>query len=685
MLNDIVQIGAFKMKDTESSPSTAYEIRQKCLIEYTGPDVKELTLPASVNSFGAGALDGCPSLEKLIMRIPYGSAAGAGLPGINDKPISNSVKEVECNIETCGSIYIAASLPVLFPSIETVRIIPKMKDASEVFASVSLTKNCFRSKKALTYIFEKTNVYSYDQGYFDYVPIPEGIRFVVPNVEMSRLEVSERVRQIMQWINDPLHGGEELDNRIVEYIRAKGRYLLEAMSKENIRVLVNTYTDRGHAFTQKMYRTLIEEFKDDIETKSNLIKAFNTHFDSEKMQKSESRKKMRALLNPDCAANMSNSWKWETAEVDNVRGVRITSCKIAPVYDQYGNIVTPAPETIEIPQTICGKRVVAIGDLVFSHTAATHIVVPPSVLAFGAGGFQNYNIESVDIQGKPKMLSPNLFQKSRIKGIDIPDSVTRICSSCFDRTGLCKVSLPQSLCIIDDQAFSNTRLESIEIPDGVTAIGMRAFSGTSLKTCKLPKKIVFIPDLLFEGCSDLESVIMPDYVCGIGTGAFCRTTSLKKLVLPNGLARIGDNAFIGSGIEDLVFPNSLRYIGVNAFKNSSLRHVKLGDVVVEKSAFACTNSLEDAYLESSYLDSDVFCGCKSLKTVTAPNVNVMRNTCFYHSSVESIVLGMVIHIDHHAFIGCKNLKTIAVKAGSDTDELERALKEGNLNVDVRSY
>lgn len=132
-------------------------------------------------------------------------------------------------------------------------------------------------------------------------------------------------------------------------------------------------------------------------------------------------------------------------------------------------------------------------------------------------------------------------------------------------------------------------LTEVKIPDRVTDIADKAFSGcTNLKKLTLGKGIEKIPscDYAFDEnkfvyCSSLKEIIIPEGVSQIGDGAFGGLTALTKISLPKSLTYIGIGAFYNcNSLESIELPNGLKTICVSAFSGcTSLKNVDIPDSV----------------------------------------------------------------------------------------------------------
>ena len=165
-----------------------------------------------------------------------------------------------------------------------------------------------------------------------------------------------------------------------------------------------------------------------------------------------------------------------------------------------------------------------------------------------------------------------------IDGLRYVDSVYVVEAADKDRT---TYSFLPGTRWIGSAAFDGcTNLETIVLPEGITHIGSRAFRDCAqLESVTIPASVSAIGDLAFSGCTGLRSVHSADINawCTIDFGGFSANPlyyahtlligeePVTDLVLPNDLRVISNYAFIGCDMTSIVFPDSLRQIGENAF------------------------------------------------------------------------------------------------------------------------
>ena len=129
-------------------------------------------------------------------------------------------------------------------------------------------------------------------------------------------------------------------------------------------------------------------------------------------------------------------------------------------------------------------------------------------------------------------------------------------------------------------------------------------------------------------------------------GTFQELKNLKKVILPNTLTSIGENAFKESGLQSIEIPASVETIGRNAFCICTA----LTTVTFEKGSQLKTIGEEVSF------DSRAFSGCTSLTSIEIP------------ASVETIGVG--------AFYGCTALTTVTFEKGSQLKTIKGKLIDG---------
>ena len=196
---------------------------------------------------------------------------------------------------------------------------------------------------------------------------------------------------------------------------------------------------------------------------------------------------------------------------------------------------------------------------------------------------------------------------------------------------------------IDDEAFYCFGPREVYLPDTIQEIGDKVFSVSKLKLIELPNSLKCIGDEAFNSCYSLKELVIPDSVVKIGKGCFSYCENLKHIELPNSLKYIGDEAFYScKSLKDIVVPDSVVEIG--------------------KGCFSCCEKLESITISNNVtvLKDDTFSSCKSLKTIIIPNGIVeIGKHCFAYTDMETInIPASVKEVKDGAFWNCGSVKIV---------------------------
>ena len=75
----------------------------------------------------------------------------------------------------------------------------------------------------------------------------------------------------------------------------------------------------------------------------------------------------------------------------------------------------------------------------------------------------------------------------------------------------------------------------------------------------------------FKDLTCLKSIVMPKGLATIGENAFSGCTGLTTIAIPEGVKKIGKYAFFGCGeLTSIIIPDSVTSIGYQAFANCSI-------------------------------------------------------------------------------------------------------------------
>ena len=160
-----------------------------------------------------------------------------------------------------------------------------------------------------------------------------------------------------------------------------------------------------------------------------------------------------------------------------------------------------------------------------------------------------------EIASAPAAQTGGLFATAdeKFDTLTLPSGLLKIGDNAFREAGLKDVAFPPDLEEIGVTAFSMNNLTSVILPDTVTKIGGGAFSSNKdIRTINLSSGLTEIPDGAF-GCSDMNNWM----------------TNLKEIEIPEGITRIGKNAFAGNNFSSIYIPDGVTEIGEYAFSTKN--------------------------------------------------------------------------------------------------------------------
>ncbi|WP_156076242.1 leucine-rich repeat protein [Faecalibacterium prausnitzii] len=187
-------------------------------------------------------------------------------------------------------------------------------------------------------------------------------------------------------------------------------------------------------------------------------------------------------------------------------------------------------------------------------------------------------------------------------------------------------------------ALDDSHFYYVDIPeelDGrtVTAIGDRVFNEcTYLKEVTIPQSVTSIGDYAFDICHNLTSVTIKDAATSIGEGAFSGCEYLTTVKLGEHITTIGHDAFWDcERLNNVTIPDSVTSIGPVAFGCCyGLTTLSLGENIetIGEGAFYYCSSLSEITIPEkvkeikakyhTYVSQGTFKGCTSLESITLP-------------------------------------------------------------------
>ena len=378
-------------------------------------------------------------------------------------------------------------------------------------------------------------------------------------------------------------------------------------------------------------------------------------------------------------------------------------------------------EKIDIPLSV--KK---IGKYAFMHCEnLSAVLIPDSVAFIGECAFKEcFNLKTVSLPNNLSKLGKETFFFCQIlESIYIPSSIESIGDRCFfSCSKLQSIDLPDSIEIIEAGLFKwCSSLSRFNIPTKVTHIKEAAFMGcTSLQHLLLPESLISIAETAFGGCkcdfenksatysiinraiyssnhslllhypSDAVRITLPRSVIKIGEAALAWCSNIPKIVIPNTVLQIEDEAFFGWTSNQTIH-----------FEGSPCNIVKMGSFSGCRAKLSCNESTLQTMDNATYLYSPIyinnelkerkrllyyfgedecfeipsdvseiadgaFMDCTSLKKVVIPeSVNRIGDSTFYgcKSLMEMRIPDSVKELGNNVFQECESLVSVSLPCG----------------------
>ena len=226
---------------------------------------------------------------------------------------------------------------------------------------------------------------------------------------------------------------------------------------------------------------------------------------------------------------------------------------------------------------------------------------------------------------------------SRVHSISRDDDVIPY-RAFTNKSSLVYFAFPETITIIAADAFSGTNLSgALILPDDVKLIGEYAFSSTNIGSVSFGNKLEKLNNFAFSQCLSLSSELrLPNSLKIIGNSVFKKCNFSGKLILPDHLESIGEDAFNEAGhfSGDLIIPEKVTQIKRFSFFSATFT----GNLVLNNCA----------KLESYCFGDSGFAG----ELIIPEGMIELPENCFYGCNFSSVVFPSTLRkIGSQAFWG----------------------------------
>ncbi len=337
------------------------------------------------------------------------------------------------------------------------------------------------------------------------------------------------------------------------------------------------------------------------------------------------------------------------------------------------------------------NSVTSIGNYAFAFCRGlTSITMPNSITSIGECAFLDCSgLISITIPNSVTSIEVGTFRScSGLTSITIPQCVTSIQRYAFEGcSSLASITIPSSLTDLGIYALHGTAWYNNQ-PDGIIYVGKIAytFKGTMPDNSKIAIKdgTLALSNSIFEGCTGLASITLPNSLTTIGENAFRGCNALTSITIPNSVTSIYKQAFSDCGLTSITIPTSVTNIGVYAFSDcGGLTSIKVDNgnkkydsrnscnAIVETSSNTLMVGCKNTTIPNSVTNIGwrAFSGCSGLTSITIPSsVTSIGGYAFCDcSSLASISIpSSVKTIDDYAFDGCSGLTSVTMHSNPES-------------------
>lgn len=216
-------------------------------------------------------------------------------------------------------------------------------------------------------------------------------------------------------------------------------------------------------------------------------------------------------------------------------------------------------QRLEVPESIDGHVISAIGDGAFAGRSDISVVtLPASLYRIDAGAFEGcqslaeINLEWVSVIGKRAFADCSLLREAVFS-----QELTEINDETFiNCVSLGSPVFPQSLSRIGEKAFAGCySVESVTL--GSVSVEQSAFADClRLRSFSLGEGAMEIARYALGGCVELREVTLPSSLTHIRDGAFMYCAALERVEIPGAVLSIERDAFYGCPALTIAAPKT---------------------------------------------------------------------------------------------------------------------------------
>ncbi len=298
--------------------------------------------------------------------------------------------------------------------------------------------------------------------------------------------------------------------------------------------------------------------------------------------------------------------------------------------------------------------------------------LPEGVTALGEFAFSHSGIETFKAPSSLRTLQDkSFFYCKSLTSVALNEGLAVIGNSAFEQSALGSLHIPASIEVIGNSITAGTNIVhtgphcTIEIDpsapslflDGEGGLYRRQDDGVHMVQLVYREAVEYaawpgvdiIDDYAFAFHLQIEHVTLPEGVKRIGANAFRCSGSLKRVDIPDSVSYIGDEAFLDTSLQSFRVPSSLEHLGKNALVTKDAHH---GNKQPSLSKLEVAEGNE-----SFYVASGILCQRKGESS----------NAIAFSSNAPYVVIpDEVSHIEDYAFNNARGIEYLELRPGLKT-------------------
>ncbi|MBE6604231.1 MAG: leucine-rich repeat domain-containing protein [Ruminococcaceae bacterium] len=312
----------------------------------------------------------------------------------------------------------------------------------------------------------------------------------------------------------------------------------------------------------------------------------------------------------------------------------------------------------------------------FHSSAITQVLIHADVTGISAYAFYYCEeLTAVHIPDKVTVLGEGAFRGCRklkkVTGMNFIEEIGDYAFlGCSSASNSFEISISSTLKAIGSSVFPSVAALKCTTDKDVTYLGnstnpyliaIRALNPSSTKSYTIHPDTKIIYENAFQYCIQITSILIPDGVFKLSSGAFRGCSDLDYVSLPNTLQTIEASAFRNcTRLQSIVIPDSVTYIGVGALYGcTGIATIKIPFVGTSPEG---GNVLFGSIFGATTLDHHVTRVPKALHTVIVTGGKTIGSAAFSDCEyIESITLPASLeHIGEGAFFFTKRLSAVHI-------------------------